>query len=261
MADLARLRQIMRRLRSADDGCPWDLAQTYATLVPHTLEEAFEVADAIEQGQLGELPGELGDLLFQVVFYSQIGEEEGRFGLDEVVSGIEAKLLARHPHVFGDAHASDARVVADAWEAGKAAERRARRGGAVSELDDVALALPALTRARKLQKRAARVGFDWPDARGAWHKLHEEVAELESAAAAGEPGAIEAELGDLLFSVVNLARHLDVDPEAALRGASARFERRFRHVEARVSATGERLEDTPLERLDALWDEAKRQGL
>ncbi|MBK8960812.1 MAG: nucleoside triphosphate pyrophosphohydrolase [Proteobacteria bacterium] len=259
MADLQRLQQLMRRLRAPVGGCPWDLEQTFASLVPHTLEEAYEVADAIARGDFEHLPGELGDLLFQVIFYSQLGEERALFAMDDVIHALESKLVTRHPHVFGDVQASDAHEVAQAWEARKARERSARPGQvASSELDDVPLSLPALSRARKLQKRAARVGFDWPDVSGPWSKLREETEELAQAATRGEQ---EAELGDLLFAAVNLARHLDIDPEAALRGANARFERRFRHIESAVAGRGRQLEDCDLGTLDALWDEAKQAGL
>lgn len=262
MTDMQRLRELMRRLRAPVGGCPWDLGQSFASLVPHTLEEAYEVAEVIASGDLRELPAELGDLLFQIIFYCQLGEEQGSFGFDEVMAALDHKLVSRHPHVFGDAKVTDASQVASAWEARKAHERSARSHGAsVSELDDVPLSLPALSRARKLQKRAARVGFDWPDAAGPWAKLREESDELAQAVAEGEPAAIEAELGDLLFAVVNLARHLGTDAEAALRAANRKFEHRFRHIETAVAARGRTLEDCDLATLDALWDEAKRAGL
>lgn len=261
MSDLNRLRELMRRLRAGEGGCPWDLEQTFSSLVPHTIEEVYEVADVIASGDLRELPAELGDLLFQILFYSQLGEEQGRFSLDDVMAALAHKLVSRHPHVFGDAQVADASAVAQAWEVRKAGERLARSAGVmISELDDVPLALPALSRARKLQKRAARVGFDWPDVSGPWAKLREESRELEDAAAHGDRAAIEAELGDLLFAVVNLARHLDTDPEAALRAANQKFERRFRHIEAALASRGERMEGSDLATLDTLWDEAKRAG-
>ena len=261
MSDLNRLRELMRRLRAGEGGCPWDLEQTFSSLVPHTIEEVYEVADVIASGDLRELPAELGDLLFQILFYSQLGEEQGRFSLDDVMAALAHKLVSRHPHVFGDAQVADASAVAQAWEARKAGERLARSAGVmISELDDVPLALPALSRARKLQKRAARVGFDWPDVSGPWAKLREESRELEHAAAQGDRAAIDAELGDLLFAVVNLARHLDTDPEAALRAANQKFERRFRHIEAALASRGERMESSDLATLDTLWDEAKRAG-
>ena len=259
MSDLHRLRELMRRLRAPEGGCPWDLEQTFASLVPHTVEEVYEVADVIANGDLRDLPAELGDLLFQILFYSQLGEEQGHFSLDDVMQALEHKLVSRHPHVFGDTEVTDASEVALAWEARKARERSV--GGMVSELDDVPLALPALSRARKLQKRAARVGFDWPDVSGPWAKVREESDELAQAAAGNDKLEIEAELGDLLFAVVNLARHLDTDPEAALRAANHKFERRFRHIEERVAARGLTLEKCDLTSLDELWDEAKRAGL
>lgn len=263
MGDVERLRTIMRALRDPSRGCPWDREQTFASIVPHTLEEAYEVADAIESGALDALPAELGDLLFQVVFYCQLGEEDGLFDWDTVVAAIADKLVERHPHVFADASATDAEAVTERWEASKAAERRRATPGHASELDDVPLALPALTRARKLQRRAARVGFDWPDAGGAWAKIREELDELAEATdtAAGGKAAIAEECGDLLFAVVNLARHLDCDPEAALRAANAKFERRFRSVESALAERGERAEDAGLDALDALWNEAKQRGL
>ena len=239
MADLQRLRELMRQLRAPQGGCPWDLEQTFASLVPHTIEEVYEVADVIATGKLGDLPAELGDLLFQILFYSQLGDEQGRFTLDDVLGALEHKLVSRHPHVFADAQADNAATVAMQWETRKAHERRTRQHGALlSELDDVPASLPALCRARKLQKRAARVGFDWPDVSGPWQKIHEESAELAAAAAQGDKAAIDAELGDLLFAVVNLARHLDTDPEAALRAANRKFERRFRYIETNLTARG-----------------------
>lgn len=262
MSNLHRLQQLMRQLRAPQGGCPWDRAQTFATLVPHTIEEVYEVADVIATGELGELPGELGDLFFQILFYSQLGEEQGRFTLDDVLTALEHKLVSRHPHVFGAAPVLEAATVVAQWEAGKARERRARQPGlALSELDDVPQSLPALSRARKLQKRAARVGFDWPDIAGPWQKVREESAELEAAIAHGEHADIESELGDLLFAVVNLARHLDIDPEAALRAANRKFERRFRYIETVVVTRGQRLEQVDFSMLDGLWDAAKREGL
>jgi MazG family protein len=259
MSDLHRLRELMRRLRAPEGGCPWDLEQTFASLVPHTVEEVYEVADVIANGDLRDLPAELGDVLFQILFYSQLGEEQARFSLDDVMQALEHKLVSRHPHVFGETEVTDAAEVARAWEARKARERSV--GGMVSELDDVPLSLPALSRARKLQKRAARVGFDWPDVSGPWAKVREESEELAQAAASNDKLEIEAELGDLLFAVVNLARHLDTDPEAALRAANHKFERRFRHIEGRVAARGLTLETCGLTLLDELWNEAKHAGL
>ena len=242
-AGLAELVEIMRRLRDPDHGCAWDKQQTFATIAPYTIEEAYEVADAIERGDLDELKDELGDLQLQVVYHCRMAEELGAFSIADVLDSISAKMIRRHPHIFGDAADSPG------WEALKAAERDRHEDS--SALAHVALALPALKRAEKLQKRAARVGFDWPDAAGPRAKIDEELGELDAAA----PEERAAELGDLLFSVVNYARHLDIDPEAALRDASARFEARFRKVE--------NLSERPLGELDigaleALWQQAKR---
>ena len=262
MSDLPTLRRLMRALRAPDGGCPWDRAQTFASIVPHTLEEAYEVADVIETGRLNELPSELGDLLFQVIFYCQLGEETGRFSLDEVMHELEDKLTRRHPHVFGNATATHTEGVSKHWETLKAGERRARSGGeSVSELDEVPIDLPALTRARKLQKHAARVGFDWPDATGAWQKVAEEVVELTDAAARAVDAEVDEELGDLLFAVVNVARHLGRDPEAALRAANRKFERRFKFIESELRVEGTSVEDADLARMDRLWNAAKHAGL
>ena len=262
MSDLHTLRGLMRVLRAPDGGCPWDRAQTFASIVPHTLEEAYEVADVIESGRLDELPSELGDLLFQVIFYCQLGEEVGRFSLDDVMHELAAKLTRRHPHVFENTRAADAKDSSKHWETFKAGERRARsRGESLSELDDVPSDLPALTRARKLQKRAARVGFDWSDATGAWQKVDEEVAELRDAAARATDAEVDEELGDLLFAVVNVARHLGRDPETALRAANRKFERRFKFIESELRAEGSSVEDADLARMDQLWDAAKHADL
>jgi ATP diphosphatase len=243
-APLAELASIMRRLRDPKDGCAWDREQTFETIAPYTIEEAYEVADAIARGDMEDLRDELGDLQLQVVYHATIAEERGAFTLDDVVAGICAKMVRRHPHIFGDSAESPG------WEALKAAERSARDQGSV--LAGVALALPALKRAEKIQARAARVGFDWPDISGPRAKIDEELAEIEAAACAEER---EAELGDLLFSVVNYARHLGINPETALRGAVSRFERRFRRVE---DIAGKPLIDMDIEELEALWQEAKR---
>ena len=262
MSDLHKLRHLMQALRAPDGGCPWDKAQNFASIVPHTLEEAYEVADVIECGRLDELPSELGDLLFQVIFYCQLGEEAGRFTLDDVVRELEDKLTRRHPHVFGDTRATDAQAASAHWETLKAGERRQRQGAAVSgELDDVPIGLPALARAQKLQRRAARVGFDWPDAAGAWDKLAEEFTELQAAAGKADDAEVAEELGDLLFAVVNVARHLGHDAEAALRSANRKFERRFQFIESELRTQGSSTVEAGLERLDSLWDAAKRAGL
>lgn len=255
MSELGQLRLIMRSLRDPDRGCPWDRAQNWRSIVPHTLEEAYEVAEAIETADFGALPAELGDLLFQIVFYCQLGEEEGRFSLDDVVAALEQKLVSRHPHVFGDAGAESADVVAQAWESRKAAQRIA--AGQHSELDDVPAALPGLSRATKIQKRAARVGFDWPDHRGAWRKVDEELLELRHAHSELGADAVHDELGDVLFAVVNVARHLGVEPESSLRHATAKFERRFRAVESRVTERNLAMTEASAALLDQFWEEAK----
>jgi len=257
-AGLPRLLAVMRRLRDPETGCPWDVAQDFASIAPYTIEEAFEVADAIERGAWEELEGELGDLLLQVVYHARMAEERGLFDFHRVAEAITEKMIARHPHVF--AAAVQGRTLASqpaAWEAAKAAERAARNQRGT--LDGIALGLPALTRAVKLQKRAARVGFDWPDAGQVLDKLEEEARELVEARAGGEAAEVAEEMGDLLFVVANLARHLGVDPEAALRGANAKFARRFEAIEAALAATGRRPEDSDLREMDALWEAAKRR--
>jgi MazG family protein len=256
---LEALLAVMARLRDPHAGCPWDRAQSFLSLVPHTLEEAYEVADAIEREAWNELPGELGDLLFQIVFYARIGEELGRFDFTDVVVAIHDKLVRRHPHVFGDARYPDATARAGAWERLKHEERGAT--GASSWLDGVAAALPALSRAAKLQRRAARAGFDWADAGPVFDKVAEELVETRAAhGATADRAVLQAEVGDLLFACVNLARHLDVDAEAALRGACAKFERRFQFIEQRLRAEGRDLDDADLAEMDRLWDEAKSLG-
>lgn len=252
---IERLLAIMRRLRDPDGGCPWDRRQSFASIAPYTLEEAYEVADAIERGAMEELRDELGDLLFQVVFHTQMAAEMGTFDFEAVVQAIIDKLVERHPHVFGDATLASAEEQSRAWEAHKARDRERRRPGAGS-LDGVSLALPALTRAAKLQRRAARVGFDWPAPAPVLEKVEEELQELREAMGK-DAVARREELGDLLFACVNLARHLGVDPEAALRSANAKFERRFRQVEAALAARGSRAEQASLAEMDALWEAAK----
>ena len=269
MYKLDDLLQLMARLRHPEHGCPWDLKQSYASIVPYTLEEAYEVADAIERGDFDHLPGELGDLLFQVVYYSQLATEEGRFGFAEVVDGITAKLIRRHPHVFpdGDLYAApdaarlEEAAVKQRWEELKAEERAAKAAAPeqLSLLDDVPQALPALSRAAKLQKRAAQVGFDWPEALPVLDKVREELDEVLEAMSENDPQAIAEELGDLLFAVANLARHLKVEPEAALRAANGKFERRFRFIEQALRDAGRPIENCSLNELDALWGEAKKQ--
>ena len=269
MYQIDDLLHLMARLRDPQTGCPWDLKQTYATIVPYTLEEAYEVADAIERADFEHLPGELGDLLFQVVYYSQLAQEEGRFEFAAVVDGITRKLIRRHPHVFvdGDLYgAPDAARLEEAavkqrWEELKAEERAAKAvvPEQLSLLDDVPQALPALSRAVKLQKRMAQVGFDWPDALPVLDKVREELDEVLEAMSENDPQAISEEVGDLLFVVTNLARHLKVDPESALRAANAKVERRFRFIEQALREAQRPIENCTLDELDALWGEAKKQ--
>jgi ATP diphosphatase len=260
MPPMDRLRAIMARLRDPDTGCPWDIEQDFASIAPYTIEEAYEVADAIEREDWAELTGELGDLLLQTVYHTQMAEEAGHFTFDEVVTAIADKMVARHPHVFGDeSRDKTAEQQTLDWETVKAAERAARARGGV--LEDVALALPALMRAEKLQKRAARVGFDWPDIGQVVDKIAEEARELAEARDTATQEEIEDEMGDLLFVMANLARHLKVDPEVALRRANSKFTRRFAFIEAELARRGRRPEDSDLAEMDALWDAAKRAGL
>ncbi len=268
MYQLDDLLHLMARLRDPQHGCPWDLQQNYASIVPHTLEEAYEVADTIERGDFAHLSGELGDLLFQVVYYSQLAREEERFTFATVVDAITRKLVRRHPHVFpdGDLYGAvdlprlDEAAVKQRWEAIKTEERA--EAAAVPEqlslLDDVPLGLPALSRAVKLQKRAAQVGFDWPAALPVVDKVREELDEVLEAMSENDPVAIAEEVGDLLFVVTNLARHLKVDPEAALRAGNRKFELRFRYIERALAAAGRSIEGCSLEQLEMLWGEAKQ---
>jgi len=253
------LARIMARLREPETGCPWDLEQDFATIAPYTIEEAYEVADAIERGEMGELRDELGDLLFQVMFHSRMAEEAGAFTLADVVAAINDKMIRRHPHVFGEKDVRSADEQSLAWEAIKAAERagKAATGKAESALDGVARALPALLRAEKLQKRAARTGFDWTDTAPIFDKLEEEVAEVKAAIAGGDPAEIEDEVGDLLFVAANLARRLDIDPEQALRKANAKFERRFRAMEAAATADGVAFASLALDTQETYWQRVK----
>ncbi len=245
--EMTRLLEIMARLRDPETGCAWDVEQTWETIAPYTIEEAYEVADAIAKGDRAGLKGELGDLLLQAVYHARIAEEAGLWDFADVARGIADKMVARHPHVFGDAEARSAEVQTREWEAQKARER----GGRV--LDGVALALPALKRAEKLQARAARVGFDWPDAEPVLLKIAEEAREVwEARSEAFE--RVEEEVGDLLFVVANLSRHLGIDPEAALRRANGKFERRFAAVEDELARRGKRPGDSTLEEMDAIWD-------
>lgn len=265
-SDLDGLLELMARLRDPDTGCPWDIEQTFATIAPHTIEEAYEVADAIDGGDMDHLKDELGDLLFQVVFYAQMAsemaKEQGAFDFHDVAAAITEKMVRRHPHVFGDQTGIDSALAQTVnWEALKEQERKDqaaaddRRHGA---LDGVSRGLPALLRAHKLQKRAARVGFDWPDARGVFDKFREEMAELEAEVATGDRAALEHEMGDVLLTCVNLARKLDIDAEAALRHANTRFETRFAHIERALWGQGRSVEDADLDELENLWQQAKK---
>lgn len=257
-AGIERLLEIMRRLRDPNTGCPWDIEQDFDTIAPYTIEEAYEVADAIERRAWDELKGELGDLLFQSVFHAQMAAEAGHFTFQDVVRSMSDKMVARHPHVFGDeSRDKSAEQQTVDWEAIKAAERAGKdQQGA---LEGVAVGLPALLRAYKLQKRAARVGFDWPDAGQVLAKIAEEAGELTEARDRLGPDQIEEEFGDLLFVLANLGRHLGVEPEAALRRANAKFIRRFEAVEARLAEIGKRPQDSDLAEMDALWDAVKAQ--
>lgn len=257
MIAIDRLLALMAALRDPETGCPWDRKQTFESLIPYTLEEAYEVVDAIERSAWDELSEELGDLLLQVVFYAQIAKEAGWFDFDRVVERLCAKLLRRHPHVFGGTSLATEAEVKQTWEEIKRSERR-RKGEDGSVLAGIPAALPALLQAEEIQTRAARCGFDWPEVMPVFAKVEEELAELREACASGEFSHIQEEIGDLLFAVVNLARHLKVHPETALRESNRKFIRRFRYLEERLKEQGKNLADTPLASLDALWDEAKR---
>mgnify|MGYP006102571259 FL=1 len=272
-----RLIAIMTMLRDKQHGCPWDLEQTIKSLLPYTLEEVYEVADAIENNDLVELEDELGDLLFQVIFYAQIAKEQGAFDFQDIATAITDKLVRRHPHVFPDGDVEqfgipqeiDAQQVVVNWEAIKEIEREEKRKkggkqavqGVESILDDVPRALPAMERARKLQKRAAQVGFDWAEIAPVLNKLKEEIAEFEEALASGDHERMSDELGDVLFATINLARHSKIEPEVALRSTNRRFELRFKWIEVALSKQGKVFKDANLEELDALWDQAKSTGL
>ena len=251
-----RLLAIMARLRDPERGCAWDLEQTFATIAPYTVEEAYEVADAIERNDLADLRDELGDLLLQVVFHSRMAEEAGNFGFDDVARAISEKMIRRHPHVFGDEQQRTSDEQTRAWEVIKAQERGGK-GRNASLLDDVPTGLPGLTRAVKLSKRAAGVGFVWPTVAEVVRKLDEEIGELKAELAADDREKARAELGDVLFVVANIARTLDIDPEDALRATNAKFARRFRHIEQALAARGKTPELSDLAEMDALWDEAK----
>lgn len=276
---IADLINVMAALRTPVTGCPWDIEQTFATIAPYTLEEAYEVADAIARGDMADLKEELGDLLLQVVYHARMAEEQGAFDFGDVADGVTRKMIRRHPHVFGTAEERAAGAEKGFWEKIKSGERAAKaaeraRLGAASQhaaseaaapslLDDVPVAMPGLTRALKLQDKAARVGFDWPALSNVFDKLHEELSELQQAIAAAEAPSsaeqahIEEEFGDLLFVLANVGRHLEIDPEKALRGANQKFTRRFRHIERRLAEMGRAPQQSTLAEMDNLWDEAK----
>ena len=259
MENTARLLKVMATLRDPEKGCAWDIEQTFATIAPYTVEEAYEVADAIQRDDMDDLRDELGDLLLQVVFHSQMAKDAGIFDFEAVAGGICEKMIRRHPHVFSDLQFDSMAQQKAHWEMLKAEERE-KKGSASdsSALDGVAITLPAMVRAEKIQKRAARVGFDWPDSNGVFDKLAEEVQELREAINAGDQGAMQEELGDLLFTVVNLSRHLDMSPDAALQHSTAKFERRFRHVENSLADDGRKVENTDSDSLEQYWQQAKK---
>lgn len=259
---MERLLAIMAALRDPETGCPWDRVQTFETIVPYTIEEAHEVADAIERGDMADLRDELGDLLLQSVYHARMAEEAGAFRFEDVANAISDKMIRRHPHVFGDEAERAAGARGDFWEKAKEAERASKDAKPASALDGVIAGLPSLVRALKLQKRAARVGFDWPDHRPVIDKLHEEIAELEAELAA-EPRSSERiadEIGDLLFTLVNLARKLDVDPDGALRRTNGKFIRRFQAIEKALAEAGRDPASTPLDEMEALWVKAKTEA-
>ncbi len=261
---LSRLLEIMARLRNPDGGCPWDLEQTFATIAPYTIEEAYEVEDAIARGDMAGLKDELGDLLLQVVFHSRMAEEAGHFAFEDVAAGIADKMIRRHPHVFGSVEADRPDQVSANWETIKAAERAAKAAksiegddGISAVLAGVTSGLPGLTRAVKLQNRAARVGFDWPDKAPVIDKIKEELAELEAEIASGDVEKSHEEFGDFLFVIANLARHLKLDPEECLRAANRKFERRFSNMERILEQSGKKLADCDLNTMDGAWNQAK----
>jgi len=256
-AALADLLELMERLRSPAGGCPWDREQTFASIAPYTIEEAYEVADAIARGNMSDLRDELGDLLFQVVFHAQIAREAGNFDFADVAAGLVAKMTRRHPHVFGDEDMRSAEQQTQAWETLKAGERHAKSDGSTSILSDVPVGLPALTRAVKLSKRAAQVGFVWAEVSEVIDKLHEEIAELEVEIVEGDKVKIADELGDMLFVCANIARHLGIDPEDALRQSNAKFTRRFAFIERSLADEGRAPEQATLPEMESLWQSAK----
>lgn len=265
--DIARLIEIMAALRTPKTGCPWDLEQTFATIAPYTIEEAYEVADAIERENMPDLKDELGDLLLQVVYHARMAEEQGAFAFGDVVEAVTTKMIRRHPHVFGDEDARAAGAAKGFWEDIKAKEKSAKGSSSqASLLADVPVTLPGLTRAIKLQSKAAKVGFDWPDIAPVFEKLQEEIREFEAVAAPADPrgendqrnrAKIEEEFGDMLFVMANIARHLEIDPETALRGVNQKFARRFAHIEQRLAERGKTPVQSNLAEMDALWDEIR----
>ena len=266
--DIARLIEIMAALRAPETGCPWDVEQDFQTIAPYTIEEAYEVADAIQRGDFDDLREELGDLLLQVVYHAQMAEEIGEFGFPDVVEAITKKMIRRHPHVFGDEKARSAGMAKGMWEKIKAEEKAEKREARIARgldpedhgkgfLDSVPVALPALTRALKLQEKAARVGFDWSEAAPILDKIEEEIGELREALATGDAAPIKDEFGDMLFAVVNLGRHLKLDSEAALSGTNEKFRSRFHYVEQALAASGSSLEKATLDDMEALWQQAK----
>jgi nucleoside triphosphate diphosphatase len=258
--DIARLIEIMARLRDKDTGCPWDIIQTFQTIAPYTVEEAYEVTDAIARNDMRDLRDELGDLLLQVVYHAQLAEETGAFAFPDVVEAITTKLIRRHPHVFGDVDARAAGAAKDQWEKIKAEEKRERGIVAKRLLDGVPVAIPALMRAVKLQQKASTVGFDWNDPKAVLAKLREEIDEIEAEIDTSNPERIADEVGDLLFAAANLARHLDVDPDQALAGTNAKFIRRFAAIEDGLAAEGRTPKDATLEEMESLWQHAKTAG-
>ncbi|MER8527220.1 nucleoside triphosphate pyrophosphohydrolase [Mesorhizobium sp. M0814] len=266
--DISRLIEIMAALRAPETGCPWDIEQDFSTIAPYTIEEAYEVADAIARGDLDDLRDELGDLLLQVVYHAQMAEEAGEFSFGDVVLAITTKMIRRHPHVFGDDKARSAGMAKGMWEKIKAEEKAEKRSARLARgldpedhgkgfLDSVPVALPALTRALKLQEKAARVGFDWSEAAPILDKIEEEIGELREALAKGDTAPIKDEFGDMLFAVVNLGRHLKIDSEAALSGTNEKFRSRFHYVERTLQASGNSLEEATLDEMEALWHQAK----
>jgi len=255
---MEKLLEIMVALRDPQSGCPWDIKQTFQTIIPYTLEEAYEVADAIESGDMQELKSELGDLLFQIVFYAQMAKEQGEFEFNDVVEAVSEKLKRRHPHVFSNVDCKDEAALHEAWENSKATERDSQaEANKASILDGVAKALPSLKRAQKLQKRAAREGFDWPDIEPVLEKIEEEIQELRHAVQVNNQTSIFEETGDILFSCVNLARHLNVDAEESLRGCNQKFEQRFAYIERALNKSGRAFKSCTIEELEILWQEAK----